>query len=160
LLAALSQELCRQLTTLRAGFDLILGESPSPMAEDQRQQLLTIVSRCDELIRFTRSFLDYAVIAHGSRPLEVGAFTLGALINEIDRQFASIAHSRRIRLETRVKDPQAAILTDASRCQQIVGNVVSNALNYTPSGGYVHVSAEIELSSWHLSVADSGPGIP
>ncbi len=47
-LANLSHELCRQLASLRAGFDLILGESPSPVAEDQREHLKTMVSLCDD----------------------------------------------------------------------------------------------------------------
>ena len=60
ILSNLSHELCRQLASLRAGFDLILGESPSPITQDQRGHLLTMVSLCDDLLRFTRSSLDYA----------------------------------------------------------------------------------------------------
>ena len=136
-LSNLSHELCRQLASLRAGFDLILGESPSQIAEDQRAHLLTMVSLCDDLLGFTRSSLDYAAIAHGSRPLCLGSFTIGALVQEIDRQFAPIARSRRIQWETHASNPESLVLTDASRCQQILGNLVSNALKYTPPGGRV-----------------------
>ena len=90
-LANLSHELCRQLASLRAGFDLILGESPSPVAEDQREHLdddgLAVRRLC---FGFTRSSLDYAAVAQGSRPLCLGFYTIGALVNEIDRQFAPI----------------------------------------------------------------------
>jgi signal transduction histidine kinase len=119
-----------------------------------------MVSLCDELLGFTRSSLDYAAIAHGSRPLCLGSFTIGALIQEIDRQFASQARARRIQWETHTTNPDTVVLTDASRCQQILGNLVSNALKYTPPGGRVRVAAVSEGDFWRLSISDSGLGIP
>ena len=159
-LTNLSHELCRQLASLRAGFDLILSEAESNIAEDQSAHLLKMVSLCDELLGFTRSSLDYAAIAHGSRPLCLGSFTIRALIEEIDRQFAPQARSRRIQWETHATNPDAVVLTDVSRCQQILGNLVSNALKYTPPGGRVQVAAVVEREFWRLSVSDSGLGIP
>ena len=52
------------------------------------------------------------------------------------------------------------VVTDASRCQQIFGNLVSNALKYTPVGGRVRVTGRAEADSWSVIVSDSGPGIP
>ncbi len=159
-LANLSHELCRQLASLRAGFDLILGESPSTVAVDQREHLETMVSLCDDLLRFTRSSLDYASAAQGARPLCLGHYTIGALVNEIDRQFAPVASSRRIRWESHTTHPESAVVTDASRCQQIFGNLASNALKFTPTGGRVRIFGRAFADSWHVTFADSGPGIP
>jgi signal transduction histidine kinase len=159
-LANLSHELCRQLASLRAGFDLILGESPSPVAHDQRGHLLTMISLCDDLLRFTRSSLDYAAVAQGSRPLCLGTFTIGALVHEIDRQFAPAAAKRRIKWESQTNHPESSVVTDASRCQQIFGNLVSNALKYTPPGGSIRITGRSRADSWEVTFADSGPGIP
>jgi signal transduction histidine kinase len=160
LLANLSHELGRQLASLRAGFDLILAESPSPVAQDQRGHLLTMVSLCDDLLNFTRSSLDYAAAAGGSRPLCLGFYTIGALVSEIDRQFAPVASSRRIKWESHTTGSELSIVTDASRCQQIFGNLASNALKYTPEGGRVRISGRALADSWQVTFADSGPGIP
>ena len=159
-LANLSHELCRQLGSLRAGFDLILGESPSAVAEEQREHLETMVSLCDDLLRFTRSSLDYASAAQGARPLCLGFYTIGALVNEIDRQFAPLAASRRIKWDCHITQPESSVVTDASRCQQIFGNLASNALKYTPAGGRVRISGRAVADSWNVTFADSGPGIP
>ena len=159
-LADLSHELCRQLASLRAGFDLILGESPSPVAEDQREHLETMVSLCDDLLRFTRSSHDYASAAEGARPLCLGFYTIGALVNEIDRQFAPLAAARRIKWECHITQPESSVVTDACRCQQIFGNLASNALKYTQAGGRVHISGRAVADSWHVTFADTGPGIP
>ncbi len=93
-----------------------------------------MVSLCDDLLRLTRSYLDYAGIVQGSRPLCLGSFTIGALIDEIDRQFAPVAAARQIKWESHAESPEIVVVTDASRCQQIFGNLVSNAMKYTPVG--------------------------
>ena len=49
ILSNLSHELCRPLVSLRAGFDLLLDDSPSTISSDQRGHLVTMVSLCDEL---------------------------------------------------------------------------------------------------------------
>ena len=160
ILSNLSHELCRPLVSLRAGFDLLLGESPRTISDDQRGHLLTMVSLCDDLLRLTRSYLDYAGIVQGSRPVCLGSFTVGALIGEIDRQFAAVARARQLDWQARAETPDIAVITDASRCQQIFGNLVSNAIKYTPIGGHVRITGKAEADSWSVVVRDSGPGIP
>ncbi|MHC5538155.1 sensor histidine kinase [Singulisphaera rosea] len=160
ILSNLSHELCRPLISLRAGFDLLLGDAAHPLSKDQRGHLHTMIHLCDDLLRLTRSYLDYAGLVQGTRPLSFGSFTIGALIREIDRQFAADAASRRISWDCHVEGPDATVTTDASRCQQIFGNLVANALKYTPETGHVRVTGRQEGDHWLVVVADSGPGIP
>jgi signal transduction histidine kinase len=160
LLSNLSHELCRPLISLRAGFDLLLADASRPISRDQRGHVQTMVVLCDDLLRLTRSYLDYAGLIQGARPLCYGTFTLSALVREIDRQFAPMAASRRISWACALEGPDAGVSTDASRCQQIFGNLVSNALKYTPEGGEARVSARREGDSWVVVVSDDGPGIP
>ncbi len=160
ILSNLSHELCRPLTSLRAGFDLLLGDTARPVARDQRGHLETMVVLCDDLLRLTRSYLDYAGLVQGTRPLCYGTFTIGAMIREIDRQFAPTAAARRLAWECLLEGNDATVTTDASRCQQIFGNVVANALKYTAEGGQVRVSGRSEEGHWLISISDNGPGIP
>jgi signal transduction histidine kinase len=160
LLSNLSHELCRPLISLRAGFDLLLADSARPISRDQRGHVQTMVVLCDDLLRLTRSYLDYAGLIQGTRPLCYGTFTLGALVREVDRQFAPLAEARRIVWGCTLDGADATVTTDASRCQQIFGNLVANALKYTPEGGEVRVTARYEGERWQVVVADSGPGIP
>jgi signal transduction histidine kinase len=160
ILSSLSHEVSRPLISLRAGFDLLLAETPRTFNPDQRGHLLTMVSLCDDVLQLTRSYLDYAGIVEGSRPLCYGSFTIGALIDEIDRQFSSIASARFINWQWRAEPPDLAVVTDASRCQQILGNIVSNALKYTPMRGTVRIEASGDSDGWTVTVSDTGPGIP
>ncbi|MBX6314201.1 MAG: HAMP domain-containing histidine kinase [Isosphaeraceae bacterium] len=160
LLSHLSHELCRPLIALRAGFDLLLGDTTSPVSPEQRGHLLTMVGLCDGLLALTRSYLDFAGLVQGSRPLHYGSYTLRALIGEIDRQFAPEAAARRIAWECRLDGSDATVTTDAERCQQVFGNLVSNALKYTPEGGRVRLVARREGPHWVVVISDTGPGIP
>src|SRR6185312_16168543 len=143
ILSNLSHELCRPLVSLRAGFDLLLGESARPIAKEQRGHLETMVILCDDLLRLTRGYLDYARLIQGGRPLSFGSFTISALVREIDRQFGPAAAARRLAWDCALEGRDVTVTTDASRCQQIFGHVVANALKYTPEGGRVRVAGQV-----------------
>jgi signal transduction histidine kinase len=160
ILSNLSHELSRPLVSLRMGFDLLLAGRSGPISDDQRGHVETMVVLCDDLLRLTRSYLDYAGLIQGTRPLCFGAFTVGALIREIGRQFREGAAARRIAWVSTLDGPDSTVTTDASRCQQIFGNLVANALKYTPEGGEVRVVGRVEGRHWLVTVSDNGPGIP
>ena len=62
--------------------------------------------------------------------------------------------------ETFADAPETEVVTDASLCQQIFGNLVSNAIKYTPRGGHVRVEGSAGPTDWCVSVIDDGTGIP
>ena len=120
-----------------------------------------MVVLCDDLLRLTRSYLDYAGLVQGTRPLCLGAFTVGALIREIDRQFAEAAAARRIAWECALDGPDATVTTDASRCQQIFGNLVVERPEVHARGGRgPRLRPGRRASRWVVTVADNGPGHP
>jgi signal transduction histidine kinase len=160
ILSNLSHEMCRPLVSLRAGFDLLLQDNARTTSPEQSGHLRTMVVLCDDLIRLTRSYLDYAGLVRGSRPLHIGHYTLGALVRDIDHEFAKVATARRLAWECTLEGDDGTVATDASRCQQIFGNLVANALKYTPEGGRVRVVARLDPACWSVTVSDSGPGIP
>lgn len=160
ILSNLSHELCRPLVSLRAGFDLLLSDTNGGVSSDQRGHLQTMIVLCDDLLKLTRGYLDYAGLVQGTRPLHYGSYTLSALIRDIGHSFASPAQARKLEWECRLEGDDATVATDASRCQQIFGNLVANAIKYTPEGGRVRLTARREGESWWACVSDTGPGIP
>jgi signal transduction histidine kinase len=157
LLSCLSHELCRPLASLRAGFDLLLHD---PVVKDQRTHLQTMMSLCDDLLGLTRGYLEYAGMVNKARSPSLGIFTLGAIVGEIDRQYRPLAEARGLAWHAAALDPGAKVLTDASLCQQILGNLAANALKYTPPGGAGRVEAGAGPDGWTVTVSDNGPGIP
>ncbi len=160
ILSNLSHEIRRPLISLKSGFDLLLTAPDSSISAEERGHLTTMVTLCDDLLRLTGSYLDYATIVQGGRPVLLGEFTMGALVDEIDRQFAAQAREAGLRFATDVSQPDYRVATDAVRFQQIMGNLVANAIKYTPSGGLVHVIGRPDADGWSIQVEDTGPGIP
>lgn len=160
ILSNLSHELCRPLTNLRMGFDLLLTDADRQISTDQRGHVQTMVVLCDELLRLTRSYLDYAGLVQKTSPLAFGSFTVSSLIREIDLEFAPLAAARKIHWKCLLESPDANVVTDPSHFQQIFAQLASNALKYTPESRTVRISAHVADDRWTVNVADDGPGIP
>lgn len=86
--------------------------------------------------------------------------TIGELVSGWDLGYRSIASEQDITLTTRVEDGTPAIRIDERRFQQAVGNIIDNAIKFTPRAGTVDVQAECRDARLSIVVDDSGPGIP
>jgi len=158
--SGLSREFCRPLISLRAGVDLLLAGVEGPLSDGQRAQVLGLRVHCDDLIRLTRTHLDYVGLSGSPRPLVMESFRLDALIDESRRQFSDRAGSRGIYWECRIEGHDGPVETDLACFQQILIRLVENALDHTPEGGKTSIVAWLETSHWSIEVSDSGPGIP
>lgn len=159
LLSSLTDEFCRPLASLRTGFDLLMNERPAAFSATQQKHVVTLRTICDDLLRLTRSYLEYAEIIHTVRPLSLGTFSLRALVREVDRMFAGPARAKGIDWEAVALDGDSLVVTDATRFQQIAAAMASNAVKFTPAGGRIRVAGKADGDSWALEVADDGPGI-
>jgi two-component system phosphate regulon sensor histidine kinase PhoR len=136
---------------------LAAGAADDPEA---RHSFLEILMRHGQrLSRLTADLLDIARLEAGYKPrLE---------IVEIDRSVDAVlgtlqvkAEAKQITLEKRALPAELRAAAERAAVEQILTNLVDNAIKYTPAGGRVTVSAEVRNDKVRLTVADSGPGIP
>ena len=73
--------------------------------------------------------------------------------------FQAEAEDKKIKLSFEEKDGDSIVLVDSQRIKQVVGNLVSNALRYTPEGGNVQLTVQKNAGNVILSVCDDGPGV-
>jgi signal transduction histidine kinase len=114
LLCSLSDELCRPLASLRTGFDLLLGDGPAEFSAAQKGHVGTMRTLCDDLLRLTRSYLDYAEVIRGTRAPNLGTFSIRALVHEIDRTFGASARDKGLDWSAEAVDGDVLVVTDAS----------------------------------------------
>jgi signal transduction histidine kinase len=152
--------MCGPLISLRAGFDLLLAGCEGPITDAQREQVQTLRAQCDSLIALTRAFFNYAGPAQALRPPDLAPYRLGALLAEADRQFAATTRARGIDWSCRVAGEDGPVVTDLACFQQVVGQLVANALDHTPPGGRIIITGRLGANSWWVEVADDGRGIP
>ena len=127
----------------------------------ERENLLTtIVQSTEWMNRLIQDLLDVASIEAGRLSLERHRETAAAIVSKALRMFEVEASGRGIELTSLTPTDVPMLNVDAVRIVQVLGNVLRNALKFTPDGGRIAVQAESRGGSIVFSVKDTGPGIP
>jgi two-component system OmpR family sensor kinase/two-component system sensor histidine kinase BaeS len=149
----LRNPLAVQRASLEALQDGIYPLSPENLAPVLEQNLL--------LNRLVDDLRTLASADAGQLKLEPAPTDFQSLISQVIQRFSAQASNQSvaIRLEP-VVTPLPLVRLDSFRIEQIIGNLLSNALRYTPEGGFIELDIAQEGSTIRLSVHDSGPGIP
>lgn len=150
---------------LRTPIALMLGPVEQALQENglnlRGRQLLEIAQRngqhlrelVDQLLELNR--LESTEHTTAQTPTEVSAF-----LREINAAFQSVAEMKQVTLTFDNRLPDALVVElDRTQLRRAVGNLLSNALKFTPTGGSVSLMAEAEGQWLRLEVADTGPGI-
>jgi signal transduction histidine kinase len=153
-----SHELRTPLTSIRGYLELLLDEGAGLTPEQQR--FLGIVDKNSErLLRLVGDLLFLAQVDAGGLAIEGEDVDLKELVQDSVEALRPIAESRRIELVVSIKSPPT-LVGDRARLAQVLDNLVSNALKFTPEGGRVAVSLHAEGDRAVVEVEDNGVGVP
>jgi PAS domain S-box-containing protein len=156
-LATLSHELRTPLNAIQGWATLLRQREVTP--EDRTRGLEAIDRNVRAQAQIVSDLLDMSRIIAGKIHLEVQPISLHEVIkNAIDSVSAS-ADVRKIRIHTLLDSSVGFVRGDPNRLQQILWNLLSNALKFTPAGGRVQVILERVNSHVEVVVEDSGVGI-
>ena len=156
--AAVSHELRTPLTSIRGYVETLLDGEPGDLSADQ-QRFLEIVDRnASRLLKLVGDLLFIAQVTAGRLELEVGAVTLDELVAESVEQVRPAAATKEV--EVSASAEPVVIPGDPQRIGQMLDNLVSNAVKFTPEHGRVTVEAVRDNGAVRIRVADSGIGIP
>ena len=103
--------------------------------------------------------LDVSRVIAGKLKIQPASVHLGEVIERVLATFRNAAAAQEVNLTSTVSDESLAVWADSTRLQQVVWNLLSNALKFTPAGGRVHVSLGREGASAAIRVKDTGEGI-
>ncbi len=115
------------------------------------------------LARLVNDLQTLSLAETGQLPLHPTRFLLADLMQDLTSSFSSQAASDGIDLQTHVSDPSQEITADYDRLNQVLSNLISNALRHTSSGGKISLEAESivgEVRGVRIKVTDTGVGIP
>lgn len=127
----------------------------------ENQQLIDIAnSNCDLLQLMVESLLDVARMEEGNFHLNLRSINLQAFIEDAVNRVRFAASMENISLETDIADELPIIDADEEKLHRIVGNLLHNALKFTPSGGKVRIVVKPIRESVQFDIIDTGPGIP
>ena len=155
-LGLVSHELRTPLTSI-SGYTELLQEEE--LTDDQRDYLNVIDRNSARLLSLVEDLLVMAQIQSGGLPLQLGEVILGDLIARSGEAAGRSPRARSIGLEIDA-EPGVAAQGDPVRLGQVLDNLVSNAIKYTPNGGDVTITMTHTGETATIAVSDTGIGIP
>jgi signal transduction histidine kinase len=161
-ISVVSHELRTPLTSIKAFTELILMKPR--MASEKKSRLLNIVNReTDRLARLINDILDLTKIEAGKLSWNIVRLTMDDVIQTSVSGIQSLADNKSQTIITSMKTPVPPFLGDKDRLVQVMTNILSNSIKFTPLGGRILINAYHEttpLSRIVVSVSDTGVGIP
>jgi signal transduction histidine kinase len=153
-----SHELRTPLTSI-AGWVQIL-ETGKLDAEQSKTAIETISRNARVQARLIDDLLDVSRLISGKLRLEVREVDVARLVRDVVSIVQPAADAKSLRLEAALDPEAGTIAADPDRLQQIMWNLLANAIKFTPFGGQVVVSVQRRGRSVEIAVRDSGSGIP
>ncbi|AKB28597.1 Sensory transduction histidine kinase [Methanosarcina siciliae T4/M] len=158
-LAKMSHELRTPLNAVIGFSDLLLTESPGKLNKKQARYVKNIRSGGKYLLDLINDILDLSKIEAGKMELHLECFAVRETISEVLETVSPLSTEKNISLEILISKEVDLLYADKSMFKQILYNLVSNAIKFTPSNGKVCVKADIINDELSVSVIDNGIGI-
>lgn len=163
--AHVSHELRTPLTAIREGTALLLEGIPGPITDNQREILEVVRNHSQRLFQSITSILDLSKMEAEMMDYEFTLCDLNEVIENCIQAVDLIARKREIKLIRTAGSHIPMILADERRIQQVLENLIGNALKFSPQGGKIRIDvlakgSNQQVREVEVGVSDEGPGIP
>jgi signal transduction histidine kinase/PAS domain-containing protein len=160
LLAIVSHDLKSPLSAINLSTGILQRQARSSETDRQLPLLENIQRASRQMERLIGDLLDMASIQAGQLAVARGPQPAAALLQEAAALHQPIAAEKGLELQVNIRiDPELEVCCDRERVLQVLGNLLGNALKFTPPGGWIELAAEREGEYVRTAVRDSGPGI-
>ena len=158
-LRAMSHELRTPLNAISGYTEILEMGIRGSVSPEQTKDLGRIKRAAAYLLRLINDVLTIARL-EGARPLNLIALDVNSVLSEVEGLCVLQAKAKGLTLTVTPCERDVKVAADAERFQQILINLVINAVKFTPNGGSVTVSCEGDLTTLRIRVSDTGIGVP
>lgn len=155
-LADVTHELRTPLSVIRGQAEAI-ADGVYPADSAHLAPILDATATLDRLVEDLRTLV---LTDSGNLGLHKEPTDIGGLVHDTVESFRAQAEGAGISLTTDIADKVPMIEVDPARIRQVIGNLLSNAIVHTPSGGSIKVAAGASAEHVEITVTDTGEGIP
>jgi signal transduction histidine kinase len=160
-LATMSHELRTPLNAIAGYTELLEMGLRGPLTDAQRRDLGRIRASGQHLLGLISGVLDLNRIERGQLEYRLGPVRVDPFLADLDALVSPQAAAKSLALEYAPSEPELTVIADREKMRQIVLNLLSNAIRFTPAGGRITLSAMAAGDSRvSVCVEDTGPGIP
>ena len=157
--ANVSHELRTPLTSIKSYTETLLETDDLP--EDLQKKFLTVVNNeADRMARIVKDLLTLSRLDNGRLDMKITKFPLDKLMGNVYDAMLFEARNHNHELTLELDDPLPELEGDRDRIEQVVVNIVANAIKYTPDGGNIIMAARNVKDGVEIIVTDNGTGIP
>lgn len=158
-LGIVSHELKTPVAVMRAYAELLLRRAERAGRASDADVLHRMTDQTERMLAMIEQLLDLRRLEDGLLTLEIGHVDLGEVVRRVahEAELTTVSH------QVLVDAPRAVINADRRRIEEVVTNLLDNAVKYSPSGGRIWVRVHPDLTNPRdviLTVSDEGPGIP
>lgn len=158
--STVSHELRTPLTSISGSLGLVMGGAVGVLPEKATRLLDIAHKNSQRLIRLINDILDIEKIESGKMIFDLKPLQLRPLVEQVIDANAAFADSFNVSLKCEDTNADCVVSVDADRMVQVITNLVSNAIKFSPANSEVTVSITGHGQTCRLSVRDRGPGIP
>lgn len=159
--ANVSHELRTPLTNIRSYTETLLDAAGDIPLDTEKQFLGVISSESERMARIVTDLLTLSKLDYGRMELRMTRFSLAELLKKVANAMKLTAENSGHEMVVDAPDSLPDIVADRERIEQVVVNILSNAVKYTPAGGHVRLAAcMVGANRVRITVEDDGVGIP
>jgi two-component system phosphate regulon sensor histidine kinase PhoR len=147
----------RRLRKIRSSLQSTTAQGGEPPESYDLRNLYIIQSQTEHLERLVSDLLDLSQVQWGQLELHLDSFFLADLLADNVRSVQASAEQHHIHLE--IKTQETKVKADKARIAQVVGNILDNAVKYSPYGGQITVCLQKQGEFYLISVSDQGIGV-
>ncbi|MGE5177002.1 MAG: ATP-binding protein [Hyphomicrobiales bacterium] len=158
-LSIASHEVRTPLTVMKSSLDLLVSSTQFEYSSDQRQLIAFCQESVERLIRLVKDILDVSKIEAGVLSVQFAPTSLNELITKCLFWVPQLPGGQGIEVDARLPGEPAMVFADANRIQQVLENLISNAIKFSKPGGRVSIELIPTAHEYEVVVSDQGKGI-
>jgi PAS domain S-box-containing protein len=158
--STVSHELRTPLTSIRGSLGLVSGGVAGTLPDAAMKLIGIATNNCERLIRLINDILDIEKIESGKMRLDLQPMALLPLLTQAIAANEGYGLANQVSLTLQCDEPDLEVRVEADRLTQVLTNLLSNALKFSPPGGAVEVQVTKAGLGVRVEVRDHGPGIP
>jgi two-component system, sensor histidine kinase and response regulator len=153
-----AHDLRSPLSSIRGLSEFLLNEIFGSLTEDQKDYINIINKTSNEMLTLVNDLLDVSVIESGNLDIKPSKTSLISLIKDRIKLYRMSAEKKDTRINF-IPEDIPEIFFDPSKIAQVIDNLVSNAIKFSPPGSVIYIHADVDNGMVKVSIRDEGPGV-